>query len=144
MWCNGRTEDRILEWRKFRKSLITWPSDLDTVAKTWAKAPIRNYLTQDHSEQWPQPWDLISDNCYCDIAVALGMFYTLYHSSYPHKETLRMVGYKLRSEHKEFNLVLCEEEKYVLNYELGGVVNIPDVSQLGTVTYNYTAADLID
>jgi hypothetical protein len=55
-----------------------------------------------------------------------------------------MVGYKLRSEHKEFNLVLCEEEKYVLNYELGGVVNIPDVSQLGTVTYNYTAADLID
>jgi hypothetical protein len=144
MWFNGRTEDRILEWRKFRKSLITWPSDLDTVAKTWAKAPIRNYLTQDHPEQWPQPWDLISDNCYCDIAVALGMFYTLYHSSYPHKETLRLVGYKLRSEHKEFNLVLCEEEKYVLNYELGGVVNIPDVSQLGTVTYNYTAADLID
>ena len=144
MWFNGRTEDRILEWRKFRKSLITWPSDLDTVAKTWAKAPIRNYLTQDHPEQWPQPWDLISDNCYCDIAVALGMFYTLYHSSYPNKETLRMVGYKLRSEHKEFNLVLCEEEKYVRNYELGGVVNIPDVSQLGTVTYNYTAADLID
>lgn len=144
MWFNGRTEDRILEWRKFRKTLINWPSDLDMVAKTWAKAPIRNYLTQDHPEQWPKPWDLISDNSYCDIAVALGMFYTLYHSSYPHKETLRLVGYKLRSEHKEFNLVLCEEEKYVLNYELGGVVNIPDVSQLGTVTYNYTAADLID
>ena len=144
MWFDGRTEQRIVAWRQFRKDLQQWPDGLDRVAAVWAKAPIRNYLTQDESEKWPEPWQMIADNCYCDIAVALGMFYTLYYSSYPQKEQMQLIGYKLRSEHKEFNLVLCEGEKYVLNYELGRVVNIPDVSQLGTVTYNYTAQDLID
>ena len=144
MWFNGRTEQRILNWRQFRKSLDVWPNDLDKVARTWASAPLVNYLHQDHKEQWPCAWQMIADNLYCDIAVALGMFYTLYYSSYPQKETLRMVGYKLRSEHKEFNLVICEGEKYVLNYDLGRVVNIPDVSQLGTITYNYTPRELLD
>ena len=133
MWFNGRTENRILAWRDFRKTLHAWPGDLEAVATAWAQAPIRNYLTQDEPEKWPDPWQMIADNVYCDITVALGMFYTLYHSTYPQKDSLRMVGYRLRSAHKEFNLVLCEGEKYVLNYELGRVVNIPDVVRHGPI-----------
>ena len=144
MWFNGRTEQRILAWRDFRRSLHSWPKDLDSVAIAWSKAPLMNYLHMDHKEQWPDPWRLIADNSYCDIAIALGMIYTLYYSSYPQKDSLRMIGYRLRSSHKEVNLVLCEGEKYVLNYELGRLVNIPDASQLGAMTYNYTARELLD
>lgn len=144
MWFDGRTEQRIIAWRKFRKSLNSWPADLEQVAVTWSRAPIRNYLTQDESNKWPDPWQMIADNIYCDVSVALGMFYTLYHSGYPHKDSMRLIGYRLRSEHKEFNLVLCEEEKYVLNYELGRVVNILDIPPLGDMTYNYTVRELLD
>ena len=144
MWFDGRTEQRILDWRDFRKNLTEWPGSLDLVASAWSRAPVRNYLTQDEPDHWPDPWQLISDNVYCDLSVALGMLYTLHLSSYPHRDSVRMVGYRLRSNHKEFNLVLCEEGKYVLNYQLGCVVNIPDVSQFGTMTYNYTARELLD
>ena len=142
MWFNGRSEHRILAWREFRRSLDTWPNDLDRVAAVWAKAPLINHLHQDHPEQWPDPWELISSNIYCDIGVALGMLYTLYYSSYPHRESLRIVGYKLRSSHKEVNLVICEREKYVLNYELGSVVNTPDFFQSESPTYNYTVQEM--
>ena len=67
------------------------------------------------------------------------MFYTLYYSSYPQKDTMRLRGYKLRSSHKEVNLVLCEGEKYVLNYEYGRVVNTLHFSQGDEMTYDYPA-----
>lgn len=143
MWFNGRTEQRIIQWRRFRRSLTDWPVDLERVAKTWAQAPLINYLHQDHPEKWPQPWQLVADNIYCDLGVALGMLYTLYYSSYPHKESMNMVGYKLRSSHKEVNLVICEGGKYMLNYDVGLVVNTPDFFRSESPAYNYTVQELI-
>ena len=143
MWFDGRTEQRIIAWRQFRKSLDQWPDDLHRVARTWASAPTRNYLTQDDQSNWPDPWQMIADNCYCDITVALGMLYTLYHSSYPHKDNLRMCGYRLRNSHKEYNLVVCDEEKYVLNYEWAKVVNTPDFLSAERATYNFTVIELL-
>ena len=143
MWFDSRTEQRIISWRQFRKDLNTWPDDLDRVAAVWANAPTRNYLTQDDNSNWPDPWQMVADNIYCDITVALGMLYTLYYSNYPQKDLMRMRGYRLRSEHKEFNLVLCEDEKYVLNYQLGRVVNIPDFLQTERPVYDYAATELI-
>jgi hypothetical protein len=144
MWFDGPAEQRILAWRNFRKSLLVWPNDLEKVAATWAKAPTRSYLSQDDSPSgWPDPWQLITDNIYCDVSVALGMFYTLYLSNYPHKETMQLVGYKLRKSHKEVNLVFCETGKYSLNYEWGRVVNSLDFSELGCPIYKYSPKDLI-
>ena len=139
MWFNGRSEQRILAWREFRQQLNSWPADIQTVVDVWSKAPTTNYLTQDNPHEWPEAWQLVSDNLYCDIGIALGMFYTLYYSSYPQKDTMRLRGYKLRSSHKEVNLVLCEGEKYVLNYEYGRVVNTLRFSSGDELTYDYPA-----
>ena len=139
MWFNGRSEQRILAWREFRQQLSSWPADLNKVVDVWSKAPTINYLTQDNPGEWPDAWQLVSDNLYCDIGIALGMFYTLQYSTYPHKDTMRLRGYKLRSSHKEVNLVLCEGEKYVLNYEYGRVVNTLHFSQGDEMTYDYPA-----
>ena len=67
MWFDGRTEQRILAWRDFRRKLNDWPADLGTVAINWSRAPTRNYLTQDERNKWPDPWQMIADNIYCDI-----------------------------------------------------------------------------
>ena len=76
-----RPEDRISAWRQFRQNIQHLDRDdmLQEVAKLWAKAPIVNYyLEPDHTDQWPDPWMLITENMYCDIAISLGAFYTLF------------------------------------------------------------------
>jgi hypothetical protein len=143
MWFNHRPEDRILTWRSFRKSLSKWPDEIELVAKNWAQAPLVNhYLCYHDVENWPDPWALIADNLYCDIAVSLGMLYTLHLSDYPHKEMLVLKGFKLKNSHKYYNLLFCEEGKYILNFNCGQVVNTLTISDNVEEVYRIEAKDL--
>ena len=144
MLFNGRSEQRILAWREFRNSLQSWPDDLYRVADAWKTAPqIGNYLTFDRTDNWPDAWQLMNDNMFCDVGLALGMFYTLYYSSYPHKDSMQLKGIRLQKSHKDINLVICEGGLYVLNYDIGKVVNILTIPPDGTVNYTLTAKQLI-
>jgi hypothetical protein len=121
-WFSNTTEHRILEWRSYRRSITT--NHLQIVARDWARCPIiSNYLEYDDYRHWPDPWTLISDGNYCDLGRALGMFYTLYYTSYPFRDTMTIEVYKDRENHEYLNLVRCEDGLYTLNYALGQVVN---------------------
>ena len=140
---SGKSEQKILAWREFRRELITWPDDIETVAKTWTQAPLSyNYLAYDNPKNWPDAWTLMGDGIFCDISVALGMFYTLYYSSYDKKDSMRLEHYHLPNEHKTLNLVSLEDGKYMLNYQLGRSVNITTVEHLTLPVYALTAQDL--
>ena len=140
---SGRGENKLLSWREFRNGLETWPEDIDSVAKKWAQAPISsNYLTYENSKKWPDAWTLISDSVYCDISIALGMFYTLYYSNYDEKDTMQIEHYQLLEEHRTLNLVSLEGGKYMLNYHVGRPVNILQLNFLPTPRYVLTAQDL--
>ena len=108
-----------------------WPDDIERVAKAWAQAPISaNYLVYDNPKQWPDAWSLISDGIFCDISIALGMFYTLYYSSYPYKDAMQLEHYHLPNQHQTLNLVSLENGKYMLNYQLYRSVNIQQAESL--------------
>ena len=140
---SGRGENKLLSWREFRNGLEAWPEDIDSVVKKWAQAPISsNYLTYESSKKWPDAWTLISDSVYCDISIALGMFYTLYYSSYDEKDTMQIEHYQLSEEHRTLNLVSLEGGKYMLNYHVGRPVNILQLDFLPTPRYVLTAHDL--
>ena len=133
----------ILEWREFRNKLTTWPDDIETVAQIWAKAPIiNNYLAYDDTHKWPDAWTLINEAIYCDISVALGMFYTLYYSNYSEKDNMRIEHYNIQSEHTTLNLVNLEDGKYMLNYHTGRSVNNNTLEGLPSPTYIITAKEL--
>lgn len=139
----GNKHERILNWREFRKQLNNWPADIDTLAQTWAKAPItNNYLVYDDTKSWPDPWMLIYEGIFCDISIALGIFYTLYYSTYSKKESMKIEHYQLKEKHQTLNLVNLEDGKYMLNYHTGRAVNINMLEQLPRPTYTVTAADL--
>jgi len=139
----GRSESKLLSWREFRSNLNSWPEDIDSVANMWAKAPIsHSYLTYEDTKKWPDAWALINDSVYCDISIALGMFYTLYYSSYDKKETIQIEHYQLLKEHRTLNLVSLEGGKYMLNYHVGRPVNILQLDFLPTPRYVLTAQDL--
>jgi len=69
---------KLKAWKEFRQALETSDSPLQDVAVLWSKAPFVNpYLNPNKSSEWPDPWQLILDGKYDDLAIALGMCYTL-------------------------------------------------------------------
>jgi hypothetical protein len=70
--------ERLAEWKKIRDQLETDNDPFKTVLSLWSRAPfVNSYLDTIASDQWPDPWHLILDNRYDDLALALGIMYTL-------------------------------------------------------------------
>jgi hypothetical protein len=140
---SGRAEQKILDWRLFRNQLTEWPDDIQKVVSQWARAPRSNiYLAYDDTSKWPDAWTLINDGIYCDISIPLGMFYTLYYSSYEHKDSMRLECYNLREKHQILNLLSLEGGKYMLNYHVDRPVNILSLENLPEPMHIVTATHL--
>lgn len=75
------------------------------------------YLHWDDHADWPDPWQLLQDNIFCDLARALGICYTLImidHADITDVELVCCNG---------TNLVRINQGKYILNYERDTCVN---------------------
>jgi len=137
-----RPEERISAWRQFRQNIQYLERDnmLHEVAKLWAKAPIVNYyLEPDHTDQWPDPWMLITENMYCDIAISLGAFYTLFLTERFDKRDLEVVIYK---DTKGFKSAVQVAEKYAININPQKPVNTSTLFKELEVYKKFTVDDL--
>ena len=90
---------------------------------------------------WPDPWTLLHDNYYCDIAKALGMLYTLYLSQHKPAD-IELLICRDSSSRLNYNLVLLEQGKYVLNFEFDTVVNKTQLPNTLDIQYRYKPEDL--
>jgi hypothetical protein len=125
---------RLTEWKEFRNKLELSNSPLEDVAEFWGNAPFINpYLNPTNPTEWPDPWHLILDNRYDDLAITLGMLYTI-------KLTQRFIDTKC-----EIHMSMCPQKKQrqymlvvgndrVLNLEYGTVVNAEQLKDLDTKT----------
>ena len=123
MW-SLQPNERLRYWQDFRKDLDGKPLKqvLLDVQHLWSYAPyVSNYLTTDHIEDWPNPWELLYDNHYCDLAKALGIVYTLYFTK--HHPDLEIRIYNDITTKEKYNLVFVDQGKYILNYIHDEVVN---------------------
>jgi hypothetical protein len=123
MW-NLLPGERLRCWQDFRKSISqkSFEDALKDTQHLWSFAPyMAHYLTTDHVEEWPGPWELIYENYYCDLAKALGIVYTLYLSD--HRPELEIKIYSEPSTKEQYNLVFVDKGKYVLNLIHDEVVN---------------------
>jgi hypothetical protein len=143
MWYSD-TQSRILDWKKFRESLDSM-SESDAVHATnnfYHTAPISpRYYHCDFPEEWPDPWQLIVDNCYDDIARALGMLYTLYYSKHKLQGEIRC--YTDTEQCQEHNLAWLCHVKYILNYDLLVVVNTSIKLKAENLKARVTLEDLV-
>lgn len=124
MWFAQSPDNRILSWREWRNSLTQLPLDniIEETAQSWAKVPtVLHYLAPDQIEEWPNPWQLITDNVYCDLSIVLGMHYSLALLEHPEITDLKLQVYQ--TPEGWLNLSLVNQGKYVLNYHHGKVVN---------------------
>ena len=71
-------EDRIRVWPDFRASLSSDPNPIQSAIDFWNQAPyaIRNIDPYDNGT-WPDPWQMIEENSYCEYTKTLAIVYTL-------------------------------------------------------------------
>jgi hypothetical protein len=113
-------EQRLAAWHQLREQVCNLPLDaaLDTINCWWQQAPWCAYhLHWDDRVNWPDPWQLLSNNIYCDLAKGLGIMYTITLIDREDLQDAYMVDSNLG------NLVLIHQGKYILNWESNIGVN---------------------
>ncbi len=121
MW-QSKFQDRLHDWSDLRVCCAN--QDLETCLRTindwWFASPWRPYyLHWDDLKTWPGPWDLLADNVFCDLARALGIMYTVMMLERP---DITSIGLAITDDSN--NLVLVNGGKYILNWEVGILLNI--------------------
>jgi hypothetical protein len=108
-WATLRSQSRNLKPELALEAINAW----------WFQAPWRAYhLHWDDRDTWPDPWELLSDNLYCDVAKGLGILYTI--SLLDHAD---LTDAELVLTSEGHNLVLVNKRKYILNWDQDIVVN---------------------
>jgi hypothetical protein len=119
--------DRLTQWKEFRNSLEISNTPFNDVAKFWSQAPfVSPYLNPQTPTEWPDPWHLVLDSRLDDLAIALGMLYTI-------KLTRRFMDSKCEIHtsvsDKEKKYILVVDSQYVLNLQYGDVVDFDNISK---------------
>jgi len=71
-------EQRLAAWSAFRESLETSADPLQDTIDFYKQFPLVSIHTDPYDKNcWPDPWELIHENEYCDYCIILGMCYTL-------------------------------------------------------------------
>ena len=124
--------DRLIAWRKFRESLETSEQPLKDVAELWSHAPfVSPYLDPQNPAEWPDPWHLILDLHLDELAIALGMLYTI-KLTQRFMNTTCEIHTSILPNKKEPVYMLVVDKKYVLNFEYKDVVNVDELKKLET------------
>lgn len=120
MWKTSY-EERLADWYHLRQALEHLPLDqqVHLVNDWWFRAPIVNrVVVWDDPTKWPDPWELLTNSGYCELARALGIVYTLMILENPAYNDLSIIATG------NDNLVLINQGKYILNWAPGEVLNI--------------------
>lgn len=112
---------RLESWNQLRDQVQNLPieSALYDINAWWFKTPWKPYyLHWDDQPSWPDPWQLLSDDIYCEVARGLGILYTI-----TLLDRADMAPADLILTEDGTNLVQVAKEKYILNWEPDSIVN---------------------
>jgi hypothetical protein len=108
-------EARLQDWFKLRASVINLPIEQQciTIDEWWQHVPLVTHHLHPHDiDNWPNPWELLSENTYCEVARALGICYTLHLIGV---DDIKLVLAR-NDIVEDVVLVLVDNAKYILNY----------------------------
>ncbi len=124
--------ERLAEWKKFRDTLEQADNPFLLCAKFWSRAPfVNHFLNPLLPVSWPSPWKLILDDHFDDLAIALGMLYTLQLTKRFMDEKFEIyMSISTQPNDNEFYLVVGDEN--VMNLEYGNVVHVDNLKGKNT------------
>ena len=137
MWPQ-RYDDLLLEWAALRDQAKALPLEeaLTLIHNWWNMSPIVNNTVHfTDSANWPDPWDLLAQPAYCDVAKCLGLCYTILLIQHVDINSLYMV------QDDNYTYVQINEGQYTLNDQPDQITM--DQSDL-RVRFSYNCEDLKD
>ena len=124
--------NRLASWRQFRESLETCADPLEQVAELWKSAPfVGAYLDPTIPNEWPDPWHLILDLRLDNLAIILGMLYTI-KLTQRFMDTNCEIHMSIPSEKEEPIYYLLVDSKFVLGLTYGRVVGSDQLANIAT------------
>lgn len=122
---------RLAAWKEFRATLETSDRPLEDVSELWAAAPfVSPYIDPYTPTSWPDPWHLILDSKWDDLAISLGMLYTLQLTDRFCESIFQIAMVKLPYEkHNRYPLIVNNDK--VLNFEYKSVVGLDSIRNAG-------------
>lgn len=73
-----KDSDRLRAWVDFRNALETSDDPIQETINLYNTAPLVSIQVDPYNQDtWLDPWQLLSENQYCEFAILLGIFYTL-------------------------------------------------------------------
>ena len=148
MWQNFwnlRVNDRLAEWKDFRHELDRLPLESAVIElnNMWSTAPFVNYnLDPSDPNTWPDPWTLLAENYWCDVAKALGILYTIYFTHHRNTPMELRVYYDYKDKQR-YTVAWLDDGKYILNYWPYEIVNTKQVEEKQLhLLYQYSSTDL--
>ncbi len=114
----------MAQWKTVRTQLKekSEQEQLQSVVDFWMKAPLKKMAYDpERLDEYPSPWDMMTDNDWCQNSIAIGMDFTLRLGGWDaDRLQIKMIrDYDLSVQ----QLVLVVDGKYVLNYEYGVVAD---------------------
>lgn len=120
--------DRLTAWKQFRDSLENSNTPFEDVAEFWSHAPfVSSYLDPNNPAEWPDPWHLVLDLRLDDLAISLGMLYTL-QLTRRFMETDYEIHTSMLPKENMLKYFLVVDKKYALNLDYKTVVSMDDLS----------------
>ena len=122
MW-EHRPEQQLIAWASLREE-TKHEENLDIVINSihtwWQRAPTKlRYLHWTLPEEWPNPWDLVADDLYCELAKCLGISYTILMLDRNDISDLC-----IQETDESSYIVSVNQGKYILNWDVTRVLNI--------------------
>mgnify|MGYP003624221880 FL=1 len=75
---NKRYEERLITWAGFRDSLEDAEEPFRQVQELYNTCPLVSMYTDPYDiSTWPDPWQLVEENQYCEFRIVLAQCYSL-------------------------------------------------------------------
>jgi len=127
---------RLSLWKEFKEELVhtNHNEQLKKVATFFSRTPIGSrsldYYTPD---DWSTPWEILYNSLYCRNSISLLIYYTLVTMPY-YKDATQLW---LIDDGEDRYLLPVVNDRYILNYELGSVSTLEDITDLITVVTKF-------
>jgi len=130
---NSSPNERLAEWKQFRDTIETSICPFEDVAEFWSRAPfVSNFLDPQHTDTWPDPWHLIIDGRFDNLAIVVGMLYTLQLTQRFMRSHFE-IHMSIVSQNKSPNYWLVVDGNCALNYHYKEVVAVDQITSVPTI-----------
>ena len=107
-------EDIVLllqEWRDFREQLESESDPINLAKSFFRDKPIVSFHTDPYdSSRWPEPWQLIAENIYCEFTKILAIYYSLALTAKFSNSCISIYTLRDKKNHREFPVLYIDDQ----------------------------------